>query len=495
MPWGFTRSGGRRRRRLSKRDAGGEGNEETASLTALAIALLVAAAVVVPLGRRWTGDWLSPAALVLATWFGSLGLYLLMLLPYRPLDAYPVALIAAGLLALAGGIAIGTGLARRVLSRRVPPSPDRPPSDRSAERWVLAYSAAGIAGFIWYVADVAHYLGWEAFQAGTPIRRALSEKVIPSEYLFLEFFCVIAPLVALAYLLTGTRLRWFVLAGPILCLALVWLTTDRTHFFTVVLTAAFMIFLRAGPSLSFAKAVRVLAVAGILLVLNFWIVGAWLGKTPENLGVKLESPRSQAASSDLSAEVLPESSPAEVADAMRSKASGKGHALPRLVQKFSTLYLYATGSFAAFSTLVREPPQWTNGAHTLYPVVRALDRAHLWPGRVPRAIPSYRVITHGPVRLEYNAYTYLYYPYNDFGPAGVAIVSLAVGLACGFVYGAVRVRRDSPLALVLCGQVCLALVLSMFVNKFNNTASWYVAAFTALPFVVAGLRRPRRLAS
>jgi hypothetical protein len=34
------------------------------------------------------------------------------------------------------------------------------------------------------------------------------------------------------------------------------------------------------------------------------------------------------------------------------------------------------------------------------------------------------------------------------------------------------------------GQIYLALILSIFVNRFNNTASWYVAVLGLLPFLV-----------
>jgi hypothetical protein len=37
-------------------------------------------------------------------------------------------------------------------------------------------------------------------------------------------------------------------------------------------------------------------------------------------------------------------------------------------------------------------------------------------------------------------------------------------------------------------QFATGLLLSPFVNKFNNTASWYIAVFSVLPFVAASWR-------
>ena len=58
-----------------------------------------------------------------------------------------------------------------------------------------------------------------------------------------------------------------------------------------------------------------------------------------------------------------------------------------------------------------------------------------------------------------------------------------------------RRRRASPAALLAIAQISGAIVLSIFVNKFNNTASWYILFTSLLPFLVGGYLRTRRPAS
>jgi hypothetical protein len=48
-------------------------------------------------------------------------------------------------------------------------------------------------------------------------------------------------------------------------------------------------------------------------------------------------------------------------------------------------------------------------------------------------------------------------------------------------------RGWSPLYLLMSSQIAAALVLSVFVNKFNNTASWYVFVLTTAPFTVSAV--------
>jgi hypothetical protein len=68
--------------------------------------------------------------------------------------------------------------------------------------------------------------------------------------------------------------------------------------------------------------------------------------------------------------------------------------------------------------------------------------------------------------------------------AGVVIYSLLIGAVSGIAYGRARRARGSALHLLVVGQISTALTLSVFVNKFNNTASWYIFTFTVLPFLV-----------
>jgi hypothetical protein len=126
-------------------------------------------------------------------------------------------------------------------------------------------------------------------------------------------------------------------------------------------------------------------------------------------------------------------------------------------------------------------------------VARALERAHVLRIAVPPYIPGYVVITppgpnHPPA--ETNAYTFLFYPVRDFGRGGALVYAALVGLTGGLAFAWARRDRASALRLLVGGQVAMGLIFLPFINKFNNTAWWYVLAWTVLPFVVdAGARR------
>jgi hypothetical protein len=459
---------------------------------ALTAVCLVGAAAAVVTSRARTGDWISPSPLVAVVWLTTFGLYSLHLLPYQPASAKSSVIILFSILTLEAGILFG--------GRLVPAGGEALPAASGRlgrpDAWVTGYALAGLAGFGWYVAQVVWRFGWEGFRAPGPIRWALGAKTIPSEFLFLQFFCIVAPVVAATDLLIGIRLRRLAVALASLCTLLLWLTTDRTQFVAVIASVTFLCLLRFGPSLSLRQAAGIGFAGAALVVTNFLVVGAWLGKTPKNLGVALTVPVAPAPAplptrSPVAAAALPPMPP--VAEAIPPAPATAPPPVERVAlhgvyQKFTTLYLYMTGSYPAFSLLVSERPERTRGKHTFYPILRALERVGLYRGGLPRAIPPFRNVTLGAEnRIDYNGYSYLYYPYSDFGVAGCIVVSALMGLLSGFVYAKVRRDRTAGLWLVLASQICFALLLSTFVNKFNNTASWYVALFAALPF----LRRAR----
>jgi oligosaccharide repeat unit polymerase len=124
-----------------------------------------------------------------------------------------------------------------------------------------------------------------------------------------------------------------------------------------------------------------------------------------------------------------------------------------------------------------------------YPIVRLLQRSGLVSMTLPPAIPEFVSLgISGAEDRKFNGYTFLYYPLVDFGPAGALVYAGVIGLIVGLAYGWTRRNRSAPLRLLVMGQLSTALVLSIFVSKFNNTASWYVVVLTALPFLLARTR-------
>lgn len=470
----------------------------------LSIGLLFIAALAVPISRRATGDFFTPAALFLATWCAALGLYFLRLLPYPPMETRTLLFVGAVITLFVAASAVGHWIAR---------SADRRPARRPAtvaDGWVFAYSVVALAGVAWYVWLVVTILGPDAFREGAPIRTALGTYKIPSAFLFLEYFCIATPLLAAALLMTGTRIRPVILLGPVLCAFATWITTDRTQFFVLMLGMFFMYVFRQHRRLSWPGLMTVGAVAGVLLAGNFLLVGAWIGKTPGNLGILAGLP---AVSASAGSSAAPAASPPEAAapvpgspdEAASPPAAPTGESAPSpviqpvlarleaMIRRGTTLYLYTTGSFAALDLLLDDPPALTGGLHTVYPVARLLQRAGLADGPIPSDIPPYRALRlQSGGEIQFNSYTFLYYPWMDFGWWGALAYVAGVGLLSGALYGIARQRRDSPVLLLLMAHLSTALVLSVFVNKFNNTATWYVTVATVAPFALAALRRAGR---
>jgi hypothetical protein len=462
--------------------------------------LMGVAAMALPVSRRLTGDLFTPASVIVASWCGALSLFLLRLLPYPPLHLETVAFVTAVVGLLVAGMVAGQRLfdsrSRAASSggagTRVPPH---------ADRWVIAFAVIGLSGTLWYVVSTAQVLGWRIFiDDPLQIRLALGDYRIPSQYLFLEYFCVVSPTLALAFALSGARLRALTWGLALLAVLATWVTTDRTHFFTLLLIGYFMALFQRGRALSWRGFTGVSAVAGCLLVANFLLVGAWLGKTPANLNLTMNLPGKIDAPAGTTANEAKAQDEREPGRAGRSKTADDEHKAPadsrivqiahRALQRGSTLYLYSTGSFAALDVLLRADRPRSHGLHTFYPLGRALERLGVIHGPMPPAIAPFLPLglTMGPDQ-PFNVYTFMFYPLEDFGPAGGLIYALAIGLLSGVTFAYARRRRGEPIALLLIGHLYSALLLSIFVNKFNNTASWYILCWSLLPFAVQRARR------
>ena len=433
-------------------------------------ALLVLAALLAPaIARRLSGDLLPPPAIVVTAWGATLGLFALRLVPYAPMRPSTAALIGATVTLLALGGAAGTWwIARRAKATEAPP-PRRP---APSSWWLAAYAAIAIAGTVWFVSEVFRVLGPDGFSNAELLRFTLFTYRIPSTFLFAQLFAIATPLVTLALLLGGARPPWPLVAIGFACAAGTVISTDRTQSFLLLTTAAFMIAYRFGPAVSLGRTVAGFAVAGALLTAAFLAVELWVRKSPERMGLFLEVPGMTWI-------------PGE--GARGPGTEGIGPIAGRAVQRLAGMYVYATGSFAALDVLLADPPPRTHGAHTFFPIVRLAQRLGWTSGPVPTPIPDYVALYPSPAPglapLSFNAYTFLYYPLVDFGAIGALVYALCAGVACGLVYGWMRGDRRDPPRLLAAAQTATALTMTVFVNKFNNTAWWYVLALTLLPWM------------
>ena len=441
--------------------------------------LLLAIALLAPVvSRRVTGDFFSPPALAASAWCGTLGLFALRLLPYGPLQPATRTLIAGTIACLV----LGSALAAWWVSRRARPGADAVRQPLRPSAWVTAYAVAGLIGIAWYVVNVVTLLGWRGFADGYALREALFTYRIPSTFLFAQFFTIVAPLVALAFVLGDTRLRGRVLILPILCVLATLLSTDRTQFFLFVLAAGFMAAHRFGPEAPWRWIAGLTLLAAVLLVGSFLAVQAWRGgQMPDRTGLFLRLPGVVWVAKTAGVEAHP--------DAPVIGAAG------REGQRLALFYVYLTVSYPGLDQLLASPgPRW-GGRHIFFPVLRPLQRSGLLDIDLPSQIPASTLVCPPPAQgllpLYYNQYTFLYYPFQDFGTAGALGYALGIGLLVGAIYAWGRRNRRDPLRLLVVSQAVTAIALTPFVNKFNNTAWWYILVLTTLPWAVAWLRSRR----
>ncbi len=328
---------------------------------------------------------------------------------------------------------------------------------------------AAIAGVAWYVVAAATRLGWRGLLDGERLRQALTTYEIPSTFLFLQFFCLIAPLVAAALALTGTRLSWPARIGAAVAAIGTLPTTDRTQVFSLVATLFLMWVFARGRALGWRRLLLIGAVVPAILAANFVAVDAWRRNVLEAFELKL------------------------TVEAPESRATPVARAFWR---RMTSAYYYATCAYPAIDRLLLDPGPSTGGALSFYPVARALERSGLGPP-TPPYIPGFVTITRpGPGPPAYaNAYTYLYYPLRDFGPRGAAVYSLALGVACGLAIGWAGAARHSPARVLVAAHVSTAIAFLPLFNKFNNSKCGYIVVWTLIPFAVAALSSRRRPAA
>jgi hypothetical protein len=440
--------------------------------------LLLAIALLAPVvSRRVTGDFFSPPALATSVWCGTLGLFALRLLPYGPLQPATRTLIAGTIAALVGASAAAAWW----VSRRLQHRDDTGRQPRRPAMWVTAYAVTGLVGFAWYVYAAFTLLGWTGVAHAYILREALFTHRIPSTFLFAQFFTIVAPLVALAFVLGDTRLPRRALILPILCVVATLLSTDRTQFFMLVLTAGFMAVHRFGPQLSWPRVTGGVLLVALLFPAVFLTIGWWRGATGENSPLFLRVP---------GVVWVPGKGAMPDPDVPPAAASAG-----RAAQRLGYFYAYATVSYAALDALLASPRPQARGKYVFFPVLRALQRSGILAIDLPSAIPDGVLVSPPPAEglppLYLNQYSFLYDPLQDFGVPGALIYALVIGVLVGAVYGWGRGQRTDPLRLLLIGQTATAVALSPLFNKFSNTAWWYIVLLTTLPWTVSWLRSRR----
>ena len=137
---------------------------------------------------------------------------------------------------------------------------------------------------------------------------------------------------------------------------------------------------------------------------------------------------------------------------------------PRAYAVFTEPYMYFVMNVENLARAIARHEQFTMGYYT-FDFMLALTGLKHW-------IASYFGLTEMPYLIsDYNTYTGYWVYYRDFGPLGLVVFPLALGIAIGLIYYSLRTRPGLSILTVYGG--CVFLILFSF---FNNplTFLWFV---------------------
>jgi oligosaccharide repeat unit polymerase len=381
------------------------------------------------------GNSISPFSIFYGVWFFTLGLLFLGWLEYSPVRTQAWQLIFLNLISFGFGWIFAYMFQRPINRGGEDVAAVLEISAVRLRKVIFVSFALGMVGLADFLRRIQGSLGLLTYlEAPHEIRDAmaigggLDEGIKPFNWLN-----VMTVVLCALYLSTarGERRRaiWVMLVTSTVATLFM---EDRTRFFFALLWTGYVV----AQVRQWTK--RRLVTIGLVLVAvlmaQFFIVAAWLGKVALNNPVLLQS------------------------------ATVNENLFPLL-----TPYSYLTGSYPALQAYLDTRPSNTAGAMTLYPafkVLRMFNPTLKAPQIVaePVAIPS-----------EFNTFTWLHQFYTDFGVAGVILGPLGVGFLSGLMYFHM-IRKKSFYSLYANGLISFGLTLSFMVNHLTQGPVWYFLA-------------------
>jgi oligosaccharide repeat unit polymerase len=141
----------------------------------------------------------------------------------------------------------------------------------------------------------------------------------------------------------------------------------------------------------------------------------------------------------------------------------------------SFLFTYFCNPLLAFDAVVLRGDFHTAGGYVLYPLLRVASALR------GRPMPDTDI---GLVSTDFNVFTCMGGPYLDFGPTGMVLVFLLLGMAYGVLYA--WVRRGHLFSTVFYAVVVSPLVMSFYTYAFGLLWIYYGALVLFLA-IVAGI--------
>ena len=391
------------------------------------LALFITALTGLILSKKLVGDYFSPPAVYHFFWAFALGCLLLDWVAYDPMLAQVWQAIGLAYLGFMGGCAV-VGFYALAKPRWQHARPAFQYLDkRRLELALTILFVLGIAGFLFQLLHLQDRIG-----LGTFVSDPMEAREMHTNVKYLGFFNVLNVanfVLAAMYIALYRRPRKWVVLILIWALATTFLTTDRTRFFYMIIWSFFIgVYIprevRLTPRVSMSILATVFALFGF-----FFLIAKVYQK--EAFDDNMESVR-------LSKQYAPLVDP----------------------------YIYLTGSFPVFQAFLEDDREHTYGKYTFEPVVKVIELFYPWFEREEIVGKFYRV------PIELNACTYLEPFYKDYGMAGIVLGPFVLGLMCMWVYVAMR-QKKTLFAVYLASLLCFCVTISIFVNHFTQTATWY----------------------
>jgi oligosaccharide repeat unit polymerase len=387
------------------------------------------------LSSRYFGHLLSPFSVFYGIWFFALGLYHLRWVEYIPVRSYTWTLITVNLGMFGFGWLLAYLSCDLASARRRTEFSTRSVSAEHLRKVIFLFfllGMIGLADFLWQVQrtiGLATY--WESPQE---IRWEMRLGGVLAERLQAFIWLNVANVVLGVFYLTilkGNRRRsiWTIVAVSAFATFLV---TDRSRFFCAALWTGYL--LAHARNWRTRQTLTAGLVIALILMLQFFGVGTWIGKVAVN-----------------NPELLGAATVEEGYFALLSP------------------YTYLTGGFPALQAYIDSAPVGTAGAmtfHMVFKVMRVVDPTVKLPTYIPEPYS---------IPIEFNTFTWLHPFYSDFGFAGVMLGPWVVGLLAGLVY--FRMRRSCSFnTLYVNGLICYGLTLSFIGNQLTQGPVWYFLA-------------------
>ncbi len=134
-------------------------------------------------------------------------------------------------------------------------------------------------------------------------------------------------------------------------------------------------------------------------------------------------------------------------------------------------YIYIANNYENFNCLVEALPAHTYGLKMLFPLWTLTGLKFFFPYLV--SFPIYID------KEELTTLTLFYDAYYDFGAAGVALFSCALGAAAAWLDRRLE-RMRNPIGFLFYAQFAFYLALSFFTTWFSNPTTWFYFAVTGL---------------